>query len=103
MSKINYTENMLNELRNMGVITYADADKFAKKYNISIRSVVGKVRSMELPYEPKEVTGTKVAKPKAESKADVVADIQSVLNVTFKGLDRLVLEDLVMLRNIVKG
>lgn len=103
MSKINYTEKMLNELQSMGVITYDMAHEFAEKHNISVRSVVAKVRSMELPYQPKEVTGVKTPKPKAESKADIVTEIQSVLNVNFKGLDRLVLEDLVMLRKIVKG
>lgn len=103
MSKINYTEKMLNELKSMDVITYDMAHAFAEKHNISIRSVVAKVRSMELPYQPKEVTGVKAAKPKGESKSDVVAEIQSLLNVNFKGLDRLVLEDLVLLRNSVKG
>lgn len=102
MSKINYTDKMLNELRDMGTITYDMAHEFAEKHDISIRSVVAKVRSMELPYQPKEVTGVKVAKPKGEAKADVVADIQAMLNTTFKGLDRLVLEDLVKLRNVVK-
>jgi hypothetical protein len=103
MSKVNYTEKMLNELRDMGAITYDDASKFAEKYNISVRSVVAKVRSMELPYQPKEVTGAKVVKAKAESKGDVTAEIQVMLNVTFKSLDRMVLEDLVKLREVLKG
>lgn len=103
MSKFNYTENMLNELRSFDVITYADATAFAEKYNISLRSVVAKVRSMELPYQPKETTGVKVAKPKGESKADLVSEIQSLLNVNFKSLDKMVIEDLVKLRNITEA
>lgn len=103
MTKINYTENMLDELKSMGVITYEMAQEFATKYDISIRSVVAKVRSMELPYQPKVSTEksafTKEAKP---SKGVIAAEIESMLNVTFKGLDKLVLEDLVKLRNIVK-
>jgi len=103
MSKINYTENMLNELKSMGVITYDMAQEFATKNDISIRSVVAKVRSMELPYQPKvSVEKPKVTKKPAESKAAIAAEIESMLNVTFKGLDKLVLEDLVKLRNVVK-
>jgi hypothetical protein len=103
MTKINYTENMLNELKSMGVITYETAQEFATKHDISIRSVVAKVRSMELPYQPKvspeKASFTKEAKP---SKAVIAAEIESMLNVTFAGLDKLVMEDLVKLRNIVK-
>jgi hypothetical protein len=103
MSKINYTEKMLDELKSMDVITYDMANEFAVKHNISIRSVVAKVRSMELPYQPK-VSAEKpaVTKEAKVSKAAVAAEIESMLNVTFKGLDKLVLEDLVKLRNVVK-
>jgi len=103
MSKINYTEKMLDELKSMGVITYDMANEFAIKHEISIRSVIAKVRSMELPYQPKVSTEKSVtAKATKESKADVAAEIESMLNVTFKGLDKLVLEDLVKLRSVVK-
>ena len=103
MTKINYTENMLEELKSMGTITYDMAQEFATKYDISIRSVVAKVRSMELPYQPK-VSAEKPVVPKDAkvSKATVAAEIESMLNVTFKGLDKLVLEDLIKLRNVVK-
>ena len=103
MSKINYTEKMLNELRSFDVITYDDAHVFAEKHGISIRSVIAKVRSMELAYQPKPAEAAKPVKAKGESKADIVADIQSTLNVTFKGLDKLVLEDLVRLRTVVEA
>lgn len=103
MSKINYTEKMLDELKSMDVITYDMANEFASKHNISIRSVVAKVRSMELPYQPKVSTEKpKVTKDAKESKAAIAAEIESMLGVTFKGLDRLVLEDLTKLRNSVK-
>lgn len=103
MTKINYTEKMLDELKSMGVITYDMANDFAAKRDISIRSVVAKVRSLELPYQPKVSTEKPVtAKVAKESKADVATEIESMLNVTFKGLDKLVLEDLVKLRNVVK-
>lgn len=103
MSKINYTEKMLEELKSMGTVTYDMANAFAIKHNITIRSVVAKVRSMELPYQPKvSLEKPKVVKEVKESKASVAAEIESMLNVTFKGLDKLVLEDLVKLRNVVK-
>lgn len=104
MSKFNYTEKMLNELKSFDVITYDDAHNFAEKHNISIRSVIAKVRSMELPYQPKPTdAAAKQAKAKGESKADLVTEIQSMLNVNFKSLDKMVLEDLVKLRNVMKG
>lgn len=104
MSKINYTESMLEELKSLGTITYDMAQAFATKHNISIRSVVAKVRSMELPYQPKVIAADKpaVTKDAKESKASIAAEIESMLKVTFKGLDKLVLEDLVKLRNVVK-
>jgi hypothetical protein len=103
MEMIKYTENMLDELKSMGVITYDAAQDFSTKHDISIRSVIGKVRSMELPYQPKVSTEKpKVTKDAKESKAAIAAEIESMLNVTFKGLDKLVLEDLVKLRNVVK-
>lgn len=103
MTKINYTEKMLDQLKSMGTITYDMAQEFAAEHDISIRSVVAKVRSLELPYQPKVSTEKpKVTKDAKESKATVAAEIESMLNVTFKGLDKLVLEDLVKLRNVVK-
>lgn len=104
MSKFNYTEKMLDELRSFDVITYADAVTFSEAHNISLRSVIAKVRSMELPYQPKPTDpAAKQAKAKSESKADLVAEIQSMLNVNFKSLDKMVIEDLVKLRNVMKG
>lgn len=103
MSKFNYTEKMLNELRSFDVITYDSAQEFADKHNISIRSVIAKVRSMELPYQPKPADyAAKQAKAKGESKADLVAEIQALLNVNFKSLDKMVVEDLIKLRNVMK-
>jgi len=100
---IKYTESMLNELQSLGTITYDMANIFALKHDISIRSVVAKVRSMDIPYEPKVSTEKpKVTKASGQSKAEIASEIESMLNVTFKGLDKLVLEDLVKLRNTVK-
>lgn len=101
MSKFNYTEKMLDELRSFDVITYDSAQEFADKHNISIRSVIAKVRSMELPYQPKP-TDSAAKQAKGESKADLVAEIQTLLNVNFKSLDKMVVEDLIKLRNVVK-
>lgn len=103
MTKITYTDTMLNELKSMGTISYDMADEFATKHDISIRSVIAKVRSLELPYQPKVVADKpKVTKKSGESKAEVAAEIESMLNVNFKGLDKLVLDDLIKLRNAVK-
>ena len=102
MTKIIYTDMMLNELKSLGTINYDMADEFATKHDISIRSVIAKVRSLELPYQPKVTADKpKVTKKASESKAEVAAEIESMLNINFKGLDKLVLEDLLKLRNAV--
>ena len=98
-----YTEEMLAELKSLGTITYDMANTFADAHNISFRSVIAKVRALELPYQPKVTADKpKVTKKASESKAEVAAEIESMLNVNFKGLDKLVLEDLLKLRNAVK-
>lgn len=101
---IKYTESMLEEMKSLGTINYDMAQEFAIKHDISIRSVIAKVRALELPYQPKVIPADKpkVTKGAKESKGSIAAEIESMLNVTFKGLDKLVLEDLIKLRNVVK-
>jgi len=65
-----YTEKMVAELQAFEIVTWADAQKFAEQYSISPRSVVSKVKTLQIPYEPK---------PKAEPKRkDSVRKIDTV-------------------------
>ena len=63
------------------------------------KSIVAKIGRMGLPYEKKVVTrkdGTKV-----ETKSDLVAQIASLTERTFEGLDKAPRADLVTLRNVL--
>lgn len=84
----------------MNVSNYDEALAYAAEHGISIRAVLGKVRLLGLSYTPKVY----VEKPKVrkESKADLVKQIEKLLATNFKGLDKLVLDDLVSLRNALQ-
>lgn len=85
----------------MNVSNYDEALAYAAEHGISIRAVLGKVRLLGLPYTPK-VYVEKLKVTKKESKADLVKQIEKLLATNFKGLDKLVLDDLVSLRNALQ-
>ena len=91
-----YTDEMLAELGNFVVLNYEDAQLYAEKHSIPVRSVIAKARVLQVPYRPK--MGTR----EVEKKADIVQDIERILGVQFKGLDRLVLDDLKLMLSKVK-
>lgn len=93
---VNYTDEMVSELKAFEILNYDEAQKYADKHNISVRSVIAKARLLGVPYRPK-VSNTKV-----ERKADIVRDIEQILGVQFKGLDRLVIDDLKLMLSKVK-
>lgn len=97
-----YTDEMTNELRTMGVIDYELATKFAEKHEISVRSVIAKVRALELPYKPKETAAEKKPTKKAgPKKAEVAAEIEQMLQTQFHRLDALTADDLETLRKAI--
>ena len=70
-----------------GVITYDAAAALAESLGKSVRSVISKVKSLDLDYEPKPVAPKR---PKGKTKAEMVADIETELNVgiSLNGLDK---------------
>ncbi len=91
-----YTDEMIAELKTFGILNYDDAQKYADKHGIPVRSVIAKARVLQVPYRPK--MGTR----EVEKKADIVHDIEQILGVQFKGLDRLVIDDLKLMLSKVK-
>lgn len=65
-----------------------------------IRHVLARIRERNLNYRPLELK--EPVKMKKESKADLVKQIENILGTSFKGLDKLVLDDLVTLRGAVQ-
>ena len=100
MSK--YTDAMVAELRSFDLVTYEDAVAFADKYpEVSTRSVISKVKNLEIPYQPK-------AKPTANAtvqvrKADVVEAIATAIGVNFELVEGLAKADKRSLEALLKA
>jgi hypothetical protein len=91
---------MVAEMRAAGSFDYNSAAAFAEKHGLNIRSVIAKVRALELPYKAKDAKAPS-NKPKARLKADVVASIEARLGVTLKSLEKMTLADLETLETVV--
>ena len=71
-----------------GTITYADAVDFHDEFGKSTRSVISKIKSLDLPYTPKPVP---VKRPQGLTKAQVVDLIANATNTdvaVLAGLDK---------------
>jgi hypothetical protein len=73
----NYTDSMVAEMMAKGAFTFAEAQGYAEKHSLSTRSVVSKIKSLDLPYTPK---------PKAAASAPRTLKSDSVLAIA-KALD----------------
>ena len=81
-------EAVLKTAAETGPITYANAVDFGEVFGKSTRSVIAKIKSLDLPYTPKPVPAKR---PKGVTKAEVVTAIEVSLGVatdTFAGLDK---------------
>ena len=93
-----YTPELELALRALSVdgsaITFAMAETFAAEHGLKSRSVVGKVKSMKLPYEPKPTKVTKTGDV-VVAKATIVAAIEIALSVKVPSLEKATKEDLI--------
>lgn len=97
---MSYSDAMIAELKATEVWNYEKATDFATKYKQKPRSVVAKVIALGLTYE--KADGTKKATKTAKtSKAEMVLKIESVLGVKLKTLDKVNMDDLVILLEAV--
>lgn len=92
-----YTDEMLNELKSHSELNYTNAKAYADKHELSLQSVIGKARALEVTYVPKGKASAVV-----ERKADVARQVQEMTEVEFKGLENMLLDDLVALRDYLK-
>lgn len=99
MSK--YTPAIVAEMKEIGSFTYDSAKAFADKYDISFRSVIAKVRALELDYQPKDPK-IRTSKPKRERmKADIVASITRHVGADLPSLSKMTILDLEELEKAV--
>lgn len=83
MSK--YTDSMVAELVSKETWTWAECQEFASRFpEISPKSVVSKIKNLELEYVPKEPE-TKSTEPQIK-KSDIVRDIADALRGSYDSL-----------------
>jgi len=73
----NYTPSMVTELQSQAW-DYESAFAFAAEHNLSVRSVISKIKNLDLDYTPKVKT-VSTAGPRV-LKADIVAAIAKALD-----------------------
>lgn len=85
-----YTDTMVETLQAQEIWTYSDAVAFAEAHSLSNRSVISKIKSLGLDYEPKP----KVAKATVTiRKVDIVAQIATSLGMPFDEVEGLAKAD----------
>ena len=83
-----YTKAQEAALTKAAPVSFEDAARFAAEFGVSQRSVIAKVKSLDLPYIPKEVAPKR---PRGVTKAELVASIEAEHRVpqgTFAGLEK---------------
>ena len=95
-----YSNSMVTELC-ASAHTYESAAAFASKHNLSVRSVVSKIKSLGLEYTKKKVV-VRVAGEKIR-KADVVAAIAARLSTDVEKLAGLGKADTASLQELLKA
>ena len=94
------TDRLVAQMTEQGAFTYDQATQFAEEHNLSVRSVISKIKSLGLEYTPKKKAPTS-KKGGMPTKSQVVAAIAASLNAnadTLAGLakaDRRALAELV--------
>ena len=98
----NYTDSMVAELNAQDTWTYADCAAFAARFpELSTRSVISKVKSLDLTYVPKPAE-TKSAEPQVR-KADIVAAIAEAIGVNVEAVEGLAKADKRALAELFKA
>lgn len=92
-----YTDEMIEEMKSLKTFTYNSAKTFADKHDISFRSVIGKIRALELDYQPKDPKAQKVSKARGRAKSDIVNAIQTNLQTELASLSKMTIHDLEIL------
>ena len=92
----NYTDEMVTKLVETGSHTYASTKDLAEQWGLKHRSVIAKVKSLQLAYEPKPARVTKRNEP-VVAKAQFVEAIQAATGVVVPSLVKMTKADLAQL------
>jgi hypothetical protein len=92
---------MIDEMKTIGSFTYDSAKAFADKNDLSFRSVIAKVRALELDYQPKDPKIRSTKAKRERSKTDIVNSIVSALGQELPSLSKMTVKDLEVLEKTV--
>lgn len=96
-----YTDEMIAKMKEIGSFNYDSAKKFAEDNGLSFRSVIAKVRALELDYQAKDPKVRSASKKKARAKADIVNAITSALGSELPSLNKMTVVDLETLESVL--
>lgn len=96
----NYSDEQVKHLQGMDTVSYQDAVDLAEEWGKSLRSIISKVISLDLTYIPKPKPEKKIAK---ETKAELVAQIESETGASLDGLEKATVKALVNLLEAVSS
>lgn len=99
MSK--YTDAIVAEMRSIGTFNYDSAKAFAEKHDLSFRSVIAKVRALELDYQAKDPKVRSTKAKKGRAKADIVNAITAALGNELPSLSKMTVVDLEALEKVL--
>lgn len=92
---MSYTPEMEARVREASPMDLAGAKALGAEIGMSYRSVIAKAKSLGLEYTPKPAPA-KVEKP--ETKAEIVAELAGVLEMSLEGLEKAPRATLIALR-----
>lgn len=90
-----YSDAMIAKMREIGSFDYNSAKAFADENGLSIRSVIAKLRALEINYQAKDPKQRKTAtKSAARAKAEVISSIEALVGETLASLSKMTVADL---------
>jgi hypothetical protein len=89
-----YTEATVAKMKEIGTFNYDSAKAFAEANSLPVRSVIAKIRVLDLAYQAKGVTKVSKKDPNARSKADIVTAVNDLLDTNLTSLTKLTVKDL---------
>lgn len=98
-----YSDAMIARMKEIGTFNYDSAKAFADENGLSFRSVIAKVRALELDYQAKDPRVSKSRSTrKTRAKADIVQSIERNLQVELASLSKMTVADLEVLESELK-
>lgn len=97
-----YSDKMIAEMKQIGTFNYESAQKFAQANDLTVRSVIAKVRALDLDYQAKDPKARKTVNANKRAKADIVNSINESLGVdSLPSLSKMTVADLEVLERVV--